>query len=188
MDIKSFVEELADPTREGCATWPYCDSRGYVTVGIGNLLATAEACVALPFHHVITGEEASDDEKRFGWARVAQARTPGASANAYRNTSTLRLTREYVFELAATRIERTFIPGIKRLCHDFDAWPEPAQRGILDMAYSLGIAGLSRFVNFLGACQARDFETAAKECHRHDARESRNAWTAAMFREAAKQG
>jgi hypothetical protein len=186
MNIKRFVEELARADREGCVLYPYCDRKGLPTVGIGNLLANADAASAMPFLHAVTGKEATDDEKRFGWSRVAAAFRPGETAGFYRLATTLRLPREFAFELAAGRIEREFIPGILSLCHGFDLWPEQAQHAIVDMAYSLGIHGLASFVNMIGACQGWDFDVAARECIRHGARESRNEWTARMFREAAQ--
>lgn len=184
MNTAKMVQELAAPDREGCTNWLYCDSRGFPTTGIGNLVASADAAVLLPWHHLGSGLDATDEDKRAGWKTVVDAFIKGRSATAYRSMTTLRLTAEYVYQLAATRIEREFVPGIRRLCHDFDEWPEPAQMAIVDMAYNLGLHGLSHFVNFLGACQARDWATAARECHRATCRESRNEWTKRMFEDA----
>jgi GH24 family phage-related lysozyme (muramidase) len=180
MNVKAMVEELADPNREGCTTWLYCDSRGLPTVGIGNLVASPKDCAALPFAHP-SGTPATEDEKRDLWKAVVNAFEKGEGAGFYRTLSTLAISRAFAYELAAKRIERDFIPGIKRLCHEFDEWPEQAQRAIVDMAYNLGIGGLSHFVNFLGACQSRDWATAAKECHRATCRKSRNDWTEQML-------
>ena len=52
------------------------------------------------------------------------------------------------------------------------------------MAFNLGVGGLLKFHNLLAACNAADWETAAKECHRQGIGESRNQETAALFRQA----
>ena len=39
MDIGDYFDDLE--AHEGCCQWLYCDSRGFVTVGIGNLVASA---------------------------------------------------------------------------------------------------------------------------------------------------
>lgn len=42
--------------------------------------------------------------------------------------------------------------------------PEPVARGLANMAFNLGIAGLSRFAIMLAALERHDFQTAATEC------------------------
>lgn len=182
MNARDFIDDIAQ--FEGCTTWLYCDSRGFPTIGIGNLVANAEAAVALPLA-TATGASATDEEKREAWTVVVSAYAKGHSAEFYRHLTTLRITEAFAFELCAQRIESDFLPGIRKLCHDFDRWPAPAQKAILDMAYNLGIHGLSYFVNLLSACQAQDWAAAAHECHRSTCRESRNLWTAQMFIDAA---
>lgn len=183
MNTLDMVKELADPDREGCTTWLYCDVRGYPTIGIGNLVASPAAAIALPFRDTF-GATPTEDDKREAWKTVVGAFDKSHSAAFYKHLTTLRLTDDFVYQLAATRLERDFLPGIRKLCHDFDAWPETAQRAIVDMAYNLGVHGLSHFVNLLGACQAQDWAAAAHECHRSTCRDSRNAWTMTMFIDA----
>lgn len=181
MNARDFVDDIAQ--FEGVTTWLYCDVRGFPTIGVGNLVANADAAIKLPLAGA-AGTSATDEEKRVAWTTVVNAFAKGHSAEFYRHLTTLRITEEFAFELCAQRIESDFMPGIRKLCHDFDQWSEPAQRAILDMAYNLGIRGLSHFVNLLSACQAHDWAAAAHECHRATCRDSRNAWTAQQFIDA----
>ena len=172
---------------EGCCTWLYCDSRGYVTTGIGNLVADADACAALPWQHALANVGGSpapvtDEQKRTAYANVLNAFGPTKpSAMSYRSISDLRLTLDFVVGLVEQRLEAESIPGIQELCPSFDEFPLPARRALVDMAYNLGVHGLSHFNLMLTACNARDWATAARQCHRSTCRDSRNDWTAQMF-------
>jgi len=88
-------------------------------------------------------------------------------------------------DLAIKRVDRTVLPGLRRLCPDFDRCPLPARRALVDMAFDLGLAALSRFRNLITACATGDFATAANHCHRRGSRETRNAATRLLFLEAA---
>jgi len=189
MDIEKIVERLAGPDFEGYADWPYCDSRGLVTVGIGNMLPSPEACAGLPFHHLGSGEDATDEEKSAGWTTVLNHFTKGASANAYRPLTTLRLTRDVVYSLATRRIQEDFIPALRKRFPDFDNYPDQVQDALVDMDYNLGDGKLGSAFDGPGcvfgpAVRRQDWATCAEQCHRSTCRDSRNAWTAAMFRAA----
>ena len=182
MNVADYFDDLEE--HEGCTTWLYCDGRGYVTVGIGNLVASPEQCAAYPFAHK-DGSPATPEEKASAWAAVNDAFDKTRSAVYYTHASDLRLTTAFVRELVGKRLENEFIPGIRKLCHDFDAWPLPARRAIVDMAYNLGVGGLAKFHHLISACQARDWAGAAAQCHRATCRDMRNAWTMQCFIDAA---
>ena len=176
MNVNDYFDDLQ--AHEGCTTWLYCDSRGYATVGIGNLVASADACAALPW----TGT----DDPRAAYAAVLNAFGPTKpGALAYRSISDLRLSVDFVVGLVSKRLETEFVPGIVGLCPAFDSFPLPARRALVDMAYNLGVHGLSKFPTMLAACNAGDWATAAVQGHRSTCRDSRNAWTAQMFTDAA---
>jgi GH24 family phage-related lysozyme (muramidase) len=180
-DFDDYFEDLE--SHEGCTTWLYCDSRGFVTIGIGNLVASPSACAKLPFRRS-SGKIASVDEKYGAWARVNDAFDKAKSAAYYRGLTNLRLTDAFVHALVAHRLEAEFIPGVTRLCPGFANFPLPARRALVDMAYNLGVGGLGMFPHMLAACNAGDWEMAAHQCHRSTCRDMRNAWTAQMFIDA----
>lgn len=180
-DVSDYFDDLVQ--FEGCTTWLYCDTRGFVTIGIGNLVSSPDACAKLP---LVGADEspASDEAKRAAWACVTDAFTSEKSAEFYRHLTVERLPLSEAQALVAQRLELEFIPGIRQLCHDFDAWPLPARKAIVDMAYNLGIGGLAKFHNLISACQNQDWAAAAHECHRSTSRDSRNAWTMTQFIDA----
>ena len=171
MDISDYFGDLE--AHEGCCLWLYCDSRGYATTGIGNLVPDADACAAMPWM--------GNDDPRVAYATVLHAFDAARPAAYYRPLSDLRLSLDYVTGLVAQRLQTEFLPGILQLCPGFDAFPLPARRALVDMAYNLGVHGLSKFPTMLAACNAGDWATAAAQCHRSTCREQRNDWTAQMF-------
>ena len=181
MNPSEYFDDLE--AHEGCTTWLYCDVRGLVTVGIGNLVASPQACAELPFH-LRDGLAATDEAKADAWARVHRAFDKHKSAAYYKAFSDMRLGVGYVRSLVAHRLETEFLPGIARLCPTFAEFPLPARRALVDMAYNLGVGVLGMFPHMLAACNEWDWAMAADQCHRSTCRESRNAWTATMFVDA----
>lgn len=191
MDARDYVEDIR--RHEGCVLWLYCDVRGFVTVGIGNLVRSPDHAASLPFEH--DGEVvATADEKRAAFIAVQDAFRPGLAASAYAHLTTIRMPLDYAVSLLESRLEHEFLPGVARVFHDCESWPLSARRAVVDMAYSLGIDGLvSGYPKFTGACLAQDWAAAADECHRRRKGEvasdpetwgPRNRWTRQMLLEA----
>ncbi len=186
MQVSDYFDDLVQ--HEGCIPWLYCDVRGLITIGIGNLVPTPEAAQAMPLHHMATGEPATPDQKLAAWVKVKDGFTLNRAAIFYRQFSDLRMFDAEIAQLVASRLDAEFMPGLHRLFHGFDAFPLPARRALVDMAYNLGVHGLSHFVRLIAACQAQDWATAARECARSSSRGSRNTWTAQCFVDASVAG
>ena len=181
-DTRSLCAEVL--RWEACRPHMYVDHRGFVATGAGHTLPTVYSAIALPWRHRASGVSATAAEIRRAFGRV-RALGPRQKTLSYRLASDLVLPAGVAGDLAIARIERDVLPGLRRLCPDFDRYPLPARRALVDMAFDLGPAALSRFRNLITACAARDFPTAANHCHRHGGRETRNAATRLLFLEAA---
>jgi GH24 family phage-related lysozyme (muramidase) len=182
VDVEALRRDLL--RWEGNCRHMYRDSEGFVTTGIGHLLRTADEAVKLPWVHASTGQPASPSEVRAAFAGVAGMPT-GHKAPYYERGSDLRLSPDVVRDLADRRLEREFLPGIRRHFPHFDSYPAPAQSALVDMAYNLGVAGLGNFKKLIAACERGDFATAATESHRKSCRDDRNDATHALFVDAA---
>jgi GH24 family phage-related lysozyme (muramidase) len=169
---------------EGYRRDMFVDARGNVTTGIGHFLPNGRAALALPWRHKATGLPASGHEV---WAAFEQVRAQAAghTAPAHQRASDLVLPTGFATDLATRRLERQFLPAVRRLCRGFDGYPLPAQRALVEMAYNLGIGRFSRFSNLIAACEQRDFRKAAQHCHRWTCRNARNEATGALFLDAA---
>jgi GH24 family phage-related lysozyme (muramidase) len=188
---------------EGDKSFMYLDTRGYVTTGIGNKLGSVAAALELPWQHKETGRPATPAEIGGAFERVRgltskyAAKHPDGknpfSATHYEEKSDLVLGPGAARELAAHRLETEFLPGLRAALPGFDHYPLPAQRALVDMAYTLGVNGLeTKFPNMIAACKAGDFERAAEQCHRraqsneHRHGDERNIATRNLFLEAAQ--
>jgi GH24 family phage-related lysozyme (muramidase) len=162
---------------EGNKPFMYLCSAGYVTTGIGNKLANAQEAIALPWQHEATGLPATPAEIRTAFERVAamtaefrredpKALNPFAAKH-YEKVSDLVLPDGAANQLAVDRLEKDFLKGLRRLFPGFDGYPQPAQRALVDMAYTLGVNGLeTKFPSVVKACRDRKFADAAKYSHR----------------------
>jgi hypothetical protein len=95
----------------------------------------------------------------------------------------LRVTRAYVDALTEKELTRFW--GILRTYFpDIDAWPAPAQLGLLSMAWGLGPAFSPKWPKFTAAAKRRDFYTCAVECVIRNS--ARNGVNADLFLAAAR--
>jgi GH24 family phage-related lysozyme (muramidase) len=183
----SADQHFADLARfEGVVDHLYLDTRGYVTTGVGHMLRSPADAEKLPFVHARSGQLASREEIRAAFEQVT-AMKPGRRAEAYRVPGGLVLPVEISRQLAHARVESEFLPGLRRLYPEYDSFPRPAQRALLDMAYNLGVGGLRKFTNLKAAVERQDWGAAAEECQRRTCRDERNDWTRDMFLHAAAQ-
>ncbi len=169
---------------EGGCQHLYVDTYGNVATAVRHRLPNADAAIALPWRHRGTGVAATPSEIRAAFEQV-RTQGPGHKSIAYRFASDLVLAAGVAVDLAATRVRRELLPGLRRLCPNFDRYPLPARRALVDMAYDLGLGELAKFRNLTAACKRGDFATAAEHCHRRTTRGIRNLATRNLFLEAA---
>ncbi len=182
------AEEYYDDivAHEGKFPFMYIDTRGFVTVGVGNLVASAETAVSLPFVCRRDGFPATAAQKIAAFKRIRGA--PAAwRAPHYKTFTDLDLPDASIKTLALTRLRTEFLPGLKSIFPEFDAFPLPARRALVDMVYNLGVNGLKKFTHFVRAANAKHWAAAGKECHRSTCRASRNEWTRKQFEQAAEE-
>jgi GH24 family phage-related lysozyme (muramidase) len=153
---------------------------GDVTAGVGHALATAADAGGLDWE--ISGRPASAAEIAGDFEKVAAAPL-GLIATHYEPLTGCRLSDDSLTNLATADIER-FEAALTKTFPQWASYPEPAQEGVFDMAFNLGIAGLHKFPKFLSAVGSRNWEIAAAECHRQGVSEVRNQEVAALFRQA----
>jgi len=182
-DLNQLLEDLI--RHEGLFPHGYRDStdHGWFTVGVGNMVPSDAACAQLPWLRP-DGRQASPAEARACYAAV-MAMPPALVAHSYAKASGLRLSDDVCRDLCISRLQREFLPGLRRLFVGFDAYPAPAVRALVDMIYNLGEGTLSGFPNLRAACARGAWKRAAVESHRSTCRPSRNDWTRDRFLEAA---
>lgn len=181
---------------EGCILWPYCDAKGFVTIGIGHLLLTVQAILPLDLYHEPTMRPATLREKQVAWGDVKSAFTSGKGALSYKGLTDLRMPKELALDLCKMRLDNEFMPAISSVFPDMASWPEDAIRAVVDIAYNCGAHCFDHgWPNFVKACKAQDWLAAAEHCTRADARRQptekdpqglgrRNLWTIERLQKA----
>ena len=167
-------------TFEGSAPYMYRCTGGEVTAGIGHALINSFEAVKLNWR--VGGRAAVPMEVTGDFDKVTAA-PEGLLAPHYESLTACRLAAEDIARLANEDIARFQ----SALIAAFPAWPsfpEPVQEALFDMAFNLGMAGLGKFVKLLAAVEARNWETAALECHRQGVSDARNQEIASLFRQA----
>ena len=171
---------------EGNIGHMYLDTKGLVTVGIGNYLPSVEAAQALGFVSRASTRSASAAEIKADYESVEKQRL-GLRAQGYREFTKLDLPDLAINDLFRKRVDE-FKKQLKGSYPSFDDYPPAAQLAMLDMAFNLGTSGLKRkWPNLNAAIDKKDWADAAANCTRPDANAVRNTRTIELFKRAAEQ-
>ena len=179
MNIEKLRQRLIQS--EGRTDYMYRCTGGEVTVGIGH--AIQRPSDALAFSWQVNGAAASREQILADYGAIAAAPL-GLVAPKYRPLTSCRIDSAQIDELNAADIQK-FEDALRAQLPAWDTYPEPAQVALFDMAFNLGVSGLFRkFPKMIAAVKARDWATAAAQCHRNGIQQERNDETADLFRQA----
>lgn len=144
---------------EGCVPWLYCDVRGLVTTGIGNLIDPIGAALPLPWLDA-SGSPASLAAVRDEWTRV---KSLGGGLEFHHYRGELHLDDAAIAELVGSRLDA----DVTILLHAFPAFasfPAPAQAAICSMAWAMGAGFPASWPRLSGFVSNRDWTGAAGDC------------------------
>ena len=168
---------------EGTVPWMYLDTRGFVTVGVGELLANTDKAETLSF--VDPDGEPSTQDAILGEFNRVSSLVPAKVAAFYRSATSPVLPHAAIDTLLMNHLN--FFDGqLTARFQNYAIFPDPAKLGLLDMIYNLGQVGLfQHFPHFMAAVDKRDWLGAAANCHRVGPSQARNDWTRQQFLAAA---
>lgn len=168
---KEFAKEVEKS--EGRIPHMYLDTKGKVTVGIGNMIPHIAAAQKLPFVDRGTKKRATAAEIKADFETVRK-QPKGKLAKKYEAMTKLILTEIEIDKLFNKRIAE-FKTQIKHKFPDFEKYPLSVQFALMDMAFNLGTAGLvQKFPNFTKAVKANDWKKAAAQSNRPHLNSIRN--------------
>jgi hypothetical protein len=187
---------------EGIVRYMYLDTHKppLVTVGVGNMLPDVSAAQALPFINTDTQMPATKEEIAAAFHKVASMTGGLKPVTRYKQKPSVEISVEKSKELALTRLEKEFIPGIRDWVNGFDKFPLPAREALIDMAYNGGVGqdprmvkgvwhkatGLHDYTALKRAVERGDWSAAAIACHNKSSRPERYAWRKNLFEEAGR--
>jgi GH24 family phage-related lysozyme (muramidase) len=169
---------------EGIVPWMYLDTKGFVTVAVGELLANPASALALAF--VDAGNQpCAPDVIQAEYSRVS-ALPPGKYPAAfYRSPASPTLPHPAIDTLLLRHLT-FFDTQLSQRFENYPGFPDPAKLGLLDMIYNLGVTGLFKgYPTFMTFVQNQNWASAATQCHRNGPSPQRNDWTRQQFLSAA---
>lgn len=171
---------------EGCIDHMYLDTRGNVTIGIGQLVPSADDAKSLKLYMRDSGEPA-DDQQIVDEYNTVMAQQAGLAAQRYKQFTKLELRHGDIEAMLDHHIDE-FAGDLDREISGFEQFPDAAQEALMDMAFNLGVSGLvHKFPKLINAASHQDWDTCAAECERRGIGDDRNRATRALF-DSAKSG
>lgn len=171
---------------EGVCSWMYLDILGLVTTGIGNLIDSVGAALALEWVNRDGSPAASSDIVK-AWNTVKGAQSMKlAGGGAFARLTTLRLTPAGIAKLLQGRADIDWALLLNRF-PDLETWPANCQLAVLSIAWAAGPAWHAP--RFDAAAKAHDWATCAVEGYLNDSGNPglrpRNVANKALFLAAA---
>jgi GH24 family phage-related lysozyme (muramidase) len=169
---------------EGIVPWMYLDTKGFVTVAVGELLATPASALALAFVDA-SNQPCQPDAIQAEYSRVS-ALPPGKYPAAfYRSPASPTLPHPTIDALLLHHLTY-FDTQLSQRFPSYPTFPDPAKLGLLDMIYNLGAPGLFKtYPTFMAYVQNQNWAGAATQCYRNGPSPQRNDWTRQQFLAAA---
>jgi GH24 family phage-related lysozyme (muramidase) len=164
---------------EGTVPWMYLDTKGFVTIGVGELLASAAKAETLAF--VDPDGQPSTQDAILGEFNRVSGLVPARVAAFYRSPASPVLPHAAIDTLLMNHLN--FFDGqLSTRFPQYARFPDPAKLGLLDMIYNLGQVGLfQHFPHFMASVDKQDWLGAAANCHRAGPSQARNDWTRQQF-------
>jgi len=175
-------------TFEGWTDYFYLDSKGYVTIGAGNLAEPLHLVDLLHFR--IGPREATPNEISSQWLRVKVEQGHkgiGGGHAFWKSLTTVRATEESIVDLCVAKLSSAEAVCLRHF-PGWNGWPWQAQLGCLSMVWAMGDR-FSQFTKFTLACNRGDWATASRECEMSEEENAplhpRNVANMNLFLEAA---
>jgi GH24 family phage-related lysozyme (muramidase) len=172
---------------EGVVPWMYLDTKGFVTVAVGELLATPASALALAFVDA-NNQPSTPGAIQTEYSRVSGLPPGKYPAAFYRSLLSPTLPHPAVDTLLSRHLN-FFDSQLNQRFPSYSAFPDAAKLGLLDMIYNLGVTGLfNGFPTLMNYVQKQNWAGAATQCLRNGPSPQRNDWTRQQFLAAAAAG
>lgn len=184
---------------EAAYDYPYGDTKGLITVGIGMNVNSWEQFRPLPWRveenkeRFATESEVSEDYKNlreFIDKELNKAYSEGKDkinilAEAYESLTKVRIL-PLDYEKILLNNMRKFEKDLKKKFSGFSCFPAPAKIVLMDMIYNIGATRFNaeKWKKLFAAVAARDWATAAQESNRRGVSDERNEEARSYFEKA----
>jgi GH24 family phage-related lysozyme (muramidase) len=166
-------------TIEGRKSFGYRDTRGNITIGIGHLVPSLAAWLALPWD----GIDAATLTSEWDCIRLMPFGVEWG-AGYYATSTTSRLSDDAIDRLFESDVEACEFEA-RPLFSGYPYYPADGQMGVCSMIFAMGAKNMQGFPLCCAAIRRGDWTGAAAQCHMAGCSDARNSWTKACFLAAA---
>ena len=164
---------------EGRVEHMYLDTRGFVTVGVGHMMSSAEEAKKVAFINAASSAQASKKEIEDEFALI-KSKPFGAAypARRFKSSTKLKLTDSTINELTNKHIT-SFEGELKQIygATEFNTHPENVKLALFDMIFNLGMPRLKTgYPKFNKYIKVKDYKNAALESNRKGISAQRNQY------------
>jgi len=154
---------------EGQVVHMYLDTKGFVTVGVGHMMASAEEAKKISFVNASSGVPASKKEIEDEYVLI-KSKSFGMNypARKFKTFTKLKLTDSTINEITNKHIT-SFEGELKQIygATEFNSYPENVKLALFDMIFNLGMPKLKTgYPKFNKYIKAKDYKSAALESNR----------------------
>ena len=172
--LRSRLEQYEDSIEH-----MYLDTRGYVTVGVGHMMATAQDASKIAFVSAASGSPASKKEIEDEYALIKSMPFGNSyPARRFKSSTKLKLTDITINEITNKHIV-SFESELKQIygATEFNKHPENVKLALFDMIFNLGMPKLkNNYPKFNRFIKAGDYKSAALESNRKGIAAERNKY------------
>lgn len=153
---------------EGRVPCMYCDTFGYVTTGVGNLINALPEALALPWQ-LADGSPADKATVAAEWHMLHDngQHYGRLKWTVYAKQLKCRLSDQAIDDLVKRTLSRNEAEFRKRW-PSYDTFPADAQLAIISMSWAVGSAFYRKFHNLAGCIDREDWDGAAASCKIRD--------------------
>ena len=159
----------------------YLDSKGILTVGIGQNVSNFDEFKNLNIKDKQTGNVLNNFQKSELYSQIMQ----DVSNNTFeeKNYSDLEISKNDIYNQFNTMLEKSYTE-LEQKIENFNKFPISVKQALVDMQFNMGNKKFSKdtWPKLFKAIDNRDWQAAAKEAsQRKDVQKSRREWTYKMF-------
>lgn len=166
---------------EGIRKISYTDSKGYLTIGIGQNIHKLNDFLKLDIINTNTGIKLTKDEKQDIYSKMQLDISNGIFKE--RNYAHIQISPNQIYNLFNQQLEIAYNELSKKIMNFIDM-PISVQQALLDMQFNMGNNRFSEryWPKLFEAIKNKDWKTATKEAsERKDVQKARREWTKLMF-------
>jgi len=166
---------------EGIRKSPYTDSKGYLTIGIGQNIHKLNDFLKLDIINTNTGTELTEAEKQNIHSKMVSEINNGTFREY--DYAHIQISPNQIYNQFNQQLEIAYNELNKKIMNFIDM-PISVQQALLDMQFNMGNNRFSEryWPKLFAAIKNKDWKTAAKEAsERKDVQKARREWTKRMF-------